>query len=552
MAEGLEATLASMALERLTGPGHVIIEALEAGEGVRLGQCAVLSTKVHAFNSHSPEHVQVMVDADAGQVFYQRQDSGTICHLDIFHQCGSIDHVLAARYVCQAVDFYHKLPGAEAELGYGGFVNPDLIDIQTAAGGGRITGSLTGGQKESLCRVHENHVHLALQLPYDHIRCLFFIVAAIETAILTCGCELRCNEQISCIYSADTQADLNPYTAQTDSQLTARSKETQRRSPGSKETVDSKQAGTGGRQGKPGSADGNKEVSGVCQSQTLVDSKENSRDFTSYHDQDVMAQVTLQSSFYPAGLSDSIKQAIHGSRSRQGAAISSSITQRNRHFDGQLISGADRSRAIALDVAATVTAAACHFAEQSGGRLRVRPADLRFAVRRASFSYNVCLLIDSSASMAGSRLTAARCLAAEILRGGCNRVSVVTFQDNRAEVLTPFTPSRQAVWKAFDSITPYGATPLALGLRYSLAYFREKQLERPLLVLITDGVPSRIYEETANPLIEALAAANEIKQSQAGFLCIGLDTDDGFLKKLTAAADGVLYRFTEFETQFRS
>ncbi|QDR83166.1 hypothetical protein [Sporomusa termitida] len=383
MAEGLAATLASLSLERLAGPEEVIIQALAAGGGVRLGQCAVLSTKVHAFNSHSPEHVQIMVNADAGQVFYHRRDSGMICHLDIFHQCGTVDHALAARYVCQAVDVYHKLAGAQAVASQGGLVNPDLIDIQTAAGGGRITGTLTGGQKESLRRVHENHVHLALHLPSDHIRCLFFIVAAIETAILTCGCELRCNEQITCIHSTDTQADLSPYTGQTDSQLTGQREEAQ---PCSLDNaVTGKQPGPADQAVKPSGA-GNKQEQGLCKSQTLVTTREKGPAFTEFRDREPVARVTPSSSFFAAGLSDSVKQALACARNRPEIAAGSSSTQHKRPLAGGLIAGSDRPAAIALDVAATVTAAARQFAEQSEGRLRIRPADLRFTARRPCLS----------------------------------------------------------------------------------------------------------------------------------------------------------------------
>lgn len=211
----------SLPLMRLIEPASAVSQVLEQGGGVRLGQSAVLSTKVHAFNSHSPEHVQVMANADAGQVFYRRLDCGAIYHLDTFHQCGCVDHRAAAEYVCQAVAFYHKLRAAQADAPC--TVSPDLIDIQTASGGGRITGLLTGGQKLSICRVHQNHVHLALYLPPEHVACLFYIVAAVETAILEAGLELRCNERISCIDSTDSQASLSPYTDHSDSLLTGES-----------------------------------------------------------------------------------------------------------------------------------------------------------------------------------------------------------------------------------------------------------------------------------------------------------------------------------------
>jgi len=203
---------------RLVGPSAVVSQALTAGRGVRLGQSAVLSTKVHAFNARSPEHVQIMTNADAGQVFYHRPDTGEVCHLDVFHQCGLVNHKLVARYVCRAVKFYQQMP--EVRSVGSQIIYLDLIDIQTAGGGGRITGVLNSGKKRSLRRVHENHVHVALSLPLEHAMCLFYIVAAIEAAIVNAGLELRCNEQISYIDAADSPANLSPYSDQTDSLLT--------------------------------------------------------------------------------------------------------------------------------------------------------------------------------------------------------------------------------------------------------------------------------------------------------------------------------------------
>ncbi|MGL5513191.1 MAG: hypothetical protein ACRDBM_08205 [Sporomusa sp.] len=215
--EALNYCLEVLDFSRLVGPSAVVAQALTAGRGVRLGQSAVLSTKVHAFNAHSPEHVQIMTNADAGQVFYRRIDTGEVCHLDVFHQCGLVDHKLVARYVRRAVKFYQQMPEVQPDSQ---IISLELIDIQTAGGGGRITGALSSGKKRSLRRVHENHVHVALSLPLEHTMCLFYIVAAIEAAIVNAGLELRCNEQISYIAAADSPANLSPYTDQTDSLLT--------------------------------------------------------------------------------------------------------------------------------------------------------------------------------------------------------------------------------------------------------------------------------------------------------------------------------------------
>lgn len=199
-----------------------IARALAAGQAARLGQSAVLSTKVHAFALHKPEHVQILINTDAGQVFYHRKDCGAVCHLDVFHECGEIDHGLTAGYICQAVTFYNAYASRQRGGPYPGLVNSALIDLQTATGGGRITGSLLGGQKFSVRRVHENHVHVTLRTPANDFACLFYIVAAVEAAIQAMSLELRCNESISYAEAADGQLDLSPYTDQTDSFLNGR------------------------------------------------------------------------------------------------------------------------------------------------------------------------------------------------------------------------------------------------------------------------------------------------------------------------------------------
>ncbi|WP_425059503.1 hypothetical protein SCACP_00950 [Sporomusa carbonis] len=224
MADSLNFSHAGLDLKRLAVPSAIIREALNQEGGVRLGQSSVLSTKVHAFNAHSPEYVQILVNADAGQVFYQRQDSGAVYHLDVFHQCGALDHKAAARRVWQAVQTYNTLVAGQRDLPDELLINPDFIDIQTATGGGRITGTLLGGQKESLRRAHENHVHLALALVSGQLTGLFYIVAAVETAIISSGLEIRRNERISCVESTDSQDDLSPYTEEGDSLLSGRQK----------------------------------------------------------------------------------------------------------------------------------------------------------------------------------------------------------------------------------------------------------------------------------------------------------------------------------------
>lgn len=547
MAERLKICFEHLPLERLGRAVSVITQALAAEQGVRLGQSAVLSTKVHAFHPQCPEHVQILINSDAGQVFYQRQDKGVVWHLDIFHECGGVDHRQAAKYLCQAIHVYNiRAANHQTELACRGIVNPAFMDIQTATGGGRITGTLLGGQKESVRRAHENHVHVALIIPKNEVPCLFYIVAAVEAAIVDAGLELRCNERISHVTSVDSQADLTSYSDQTDSLLIGKPPAGQ----AGQGTQNSNGAAVGqtllptpDSSGSPALSSHPRQVSNSGKGQTLVVVKplkpegqlcEHRPQATS-----VLPNETVNDVYAP-GLRESFTQAIRKVQHRAGLAGST------RNLPYSQIQGTKASALLpgsdGLDVAATVSAAVTRLlADGMTRRLQISPADIRFIGRRPRKGSDICLLIDSSGSMAGSRLQTAKYLVGELGRYGCNRLSLVTFQDNRSDLIVPLTVSRQTVLSAFDTITPYGATPLALGIRRSLAYIMEHQPRKPLLVLITDGIPSRKYEETVNPLTDALAAAAEVKQANCAFLCIGLDADAGFLKELTNTADGVCY-----------
>lgn len=557
MGDRLKLCFEQLPLGRLDRAAAVVSQAFAAGQGVRLGQSAVLSTKVHAFQPRCPEHVQILINSDAGQVFYQRQDKGAVWHLDVFHQCGRVDHRQAARYLCQAVAVYNACAANQTELTCRGTVNPALMDIQTATGGGRITGNLQGGKKQSVRRAHENHVHVALIIPPDELPCLFYIVAAAEAAVVDSGLELRCNERITHIDSTESLADLSPYTDQTDSLLGGKPPAGQTGQDASC-TNDAAQSQfvlpPPARTGSPALPPQNQQLPEGGKGQTLVVVKSLKQGYRPPEKgQQAVPSLTKIpfTEFYAPGLHDSLKQAVRKVQSKAGPIPGT----RNLHYN----QAASRKTSTVLpfsagfDIAATVSAAAARLLDDGmTERLQISSADIRFVGRRPGLGSDICLLTDSSASMAGSRLQAARYVVGELGRYGCSRLSLVTFQDNRADLIVPLTSSRQAVLSAFDTITTSGATPLALGLRRSLAYITEQQARKPLLVLITDGIPSRKYEETVNPLTDALAAAAEIKQANCAFLCIGLDADEGFLKKLADTAGGISYIFTEFEKQLSS
>ena len=126
---------------------------LANNRGVRVGQTAVVSRKVHTTSSDYPGKVNIVVNADAGKVFYHRLAENEIIHIDLFHEITTFDLI-------QMTNFLKK---SLIENSMGDLL--DYIDIQTGSGGGKLTGSLNYGLTETLKKIHLNHVHLAALIP---------------------------------------------------------------------------------------------------------------------------------------------------------------------------------------------------------------------------------------------------------------------------------------------------------------------------------------------------------------------------------------------------
>lgn len=204
----------------------LVAVALEGGLAVRLGESAVASTMVHALDPREPSTVQVLRDADAGCVFYGRADRGAVVHLDVFHSPGEVDHRAAAQAVREAVSGYARdFPGAAP------LRREDLagaIDMQTATGGGRVSGGLAGGRKPSLRKAHRNHIHLAIALPPGGYPLLFYLVAAAEAVIAAQGLEIRRVDRVV-LRSGTLSGGLEHYRGESDSLLRAGAAEWQGR-----------------------------------------------------------------------------------------------------------------------------------------------------------------------------------------------------------------------------------------------------------------------------------------------------------------------------------
>lgn len=168
------------------------------------------------------------------------------------------------------------------------------------------------------------------------------------------------------------------------------------------------------------------------------------------------------------------------SRSRTGAVIrSSTVDEGGLHLPATLLAAAPYQQARG----------------RSGPCLILRPGDLRRAVREDREGNLVLFAVDASGSMAArQRMSAVSGAVLALLRDAYQRrdkVAVVTFRGEAAEIALPPTSSVDAAVSRMRRLRTGGRTPLADGLltahRVLMTERTRDPRRRPLVVLLTDG-----------------------------------------------------------------
>jgi magnesium chelatase subunit D len=95
-----------------------------------------------------------------------------------------------------------------------------------------------------------------------------------------------------------------------------------------------------------------------------------------------------------------------------------------------------------------------------------------------------------------------------------DKVAMVAFKEDRAEVLLPPTSSIELAHKLLEELPVGGKTPLchgiSLGYQIIQSYFRKDPHIYPLLILISDG-KANVSQYGGKPISEAMEMAGEIK-----------------------------------------
>lgn len=173
---------------------------------------------------------------------------------------------------------------------------------------------------------------------------------------------------------------------------------------------------------------------------------------------------------------------------------------------------------LALD--ATLRAAAPYQKRRSRQdvAIAIEDSDIREKIREKKIGNFIVFVVDASGSMgAGKRMIETKGAILSLLLDAYqkrDKVAMVAFKADRAEILLPPTSSIELAHKLLEELPTGGKTPLchgiSLGYQTIQSYFRKDPHIYPLLILISDG-KANVSQYGGKPLFEAMEVAEEIK-----------------------------------------
>jgi len=195
-----------------------------------------------------------------------------------------------------------------------------------------------------------------------------------------------------------------------------------------------------------------------------------------------------------------------------------------------------KSSDIAFDATLRSAAPYQKWRESNGCALVIKEEDIRTKVREKRTGNIFLFAVDASGSMgARERMKTVKGVILKILLEAYqkrDRVGMIAFRKNQAEVLLPVTKSVDFAQKKLAAMPTGGKTPLAKGLSKAEdvldMLYRQDPLQDPVLILITDGHATLPLENGTNAVDDAMTEAEHIGKRNIPIAVI--DTENGFIK----------------------
>lgn len=160
----------------------------------------------------------------------------------------------------------------------------------------------------------------------------------------------------------------------------------------------------------------------------------------------------------------------------------------------------------------------------------IRKHDLQRKVRVKQTANLILFVVDASWSMAvAERMSAAKGAVLSLLTDAYqrrDRVGMVVFQKDRAQLVLPPTNSIELARRCLSDIPIGGKTPLSAGLNLAFEVIKREELTHPdilpLLILLTDGV-GNVSISNMPPQKEAYKIAEKIAEEEIQSVVINME-----------------------------
>ena len=167
--------------------------------------------------------------------------------------------------------------------------------------------------------------------------------------------------------------------------------------------------------------------------------------------------------------------------------------------------------------------------------ITVKDSDFRYKIRERRTGATIVFVVDASGSMgAKKRMKALKGAVISLLNEAYqkrDKVSIVAFRKNDAEVILDITRSVDLAQKQLLSMQTGGKTPMAHGIYKALEILKSEKAKNPkalqYLILLSDGKTNVPYK-TDNPQKDALEAAEII--SSEDIIPMVLDCEKAYIK----------------------
>ncbi len=185
----------------------------------------------------------------------------------------------------------------------------------------------------------------------------------------------------------------------------------------------------------------------------------------------------------------------------------------------------------------------------------IHKQDLQRKVRVRKSANLILFVVDASWSMAvAERMNATKGAIMSLLTDAYqrrDRVGLVVFQKDRAQVILTPTNSVTLAKKALADIPVGGKTPLSAGLFVALEVFKREHAVHPdvmpLMILLTDGA-GNVSMSDLPPQVEAHRIADQFKDAQIRSVTINMEHaafDQGLAQQLADKLGGPCYTLAE-------